>query len=218
MNTLALLGTLLGLGFTSGINLYATVFATGLALRMGWLTLPPWLGSLEVLGTEWIVIVAGVLYAVEFLADKVPAVDHAWDVLHSFIRPVGAGLLAWTAVQGAGLNPAVEIPLVLAAGGVALSSHTVKAGTRVLAASAGGHFLGVGVGLSLLEDLVALVVAFLAFLAPVLVLAGLVVFGALVWWLAPRLLRAAGGTWRRVRGLVGARADGPPPGPGTGSG
>ncbi|MCK6530011.1 DUF4126 domain-containing protein [Myxococcota bacterium] len=218
MDTLALLGTLLGLGFTSGINLYATVFATGLALRMGWLTLPPWLGSLQVLGEEWIVIVAGALYAVEFLADKVPAVDHAWDAVHSFIRPVGAGLLAWTAVRGAGLDPVVEIPLILAVGGVALSSHAVKAGTRVVAASAGGHFLGVGVGLSLLEDLVALAVAFLSFLAPVLVLGGLVVFGVLLWWLAPRLLRAAGGALGRVRGLLGPRPGAPPASPGGGAG
>src|SRR5207253_854319 len=75
MPTLALLGTVLGLSFTSGLNLYATVLATGLFLRLGWIVLPPAAAPLGVLAHPAVVITAGVLYVLEFLADKVPVVD-----------------------------------------------------------------------------------------------------------------------------------------------
>src|SRR5205823_1714962 len=122
MPTLALLGTVLGLSFTSGLNLYATVLATGLFLRLGWIVLPPAAAPLGVLAHSAVLITAGALYGIEFLADKVPVVDHAWDVVHSFVRPLGAAALAWEAA-GAGIPDAVRIPLALAAGGLAFSTH-----------------------------------------------------------------------------------------------
>ena len=105
------------------------------------------------------------------MADKIPAVDHAWDAFHSVIRPVGAAWIAWRAVGGAGLSEPVEVALLLAAGGVALSAHLGKAGTRLAVGASGGHFLGLGVVLSLVEDLVAFVLAPLSVLVPLLVLA-----------------------------------------------
>lgn len=170
MKTLALLGTTLGFAFTAGLNLYATVAVIGLALRLGWITPPPALSGLSVLADPVVLSVAGVMYVLEFLADKIPAVDHVWDAIHTFIRPLGAAWIAWRTIGGAGLSEPVEVALLLLAGGVALSAHAGKAGTRLATATAGGHFMGIGLGLSLLEDAVAFVMAPLALLQPLLVL------------------------------------------------
>jgi hypothetical protein len=178
MRTLALVGTTLGFAFTAGLNLYATVLVIGLAIRFGWVLLPGPLSGLAALAHPAVLLVAGVMYVVEFLADKIPAVDHAWDVAHTFIRPVGAAWIAWRTVGGAGLSEPAEFAFILAAGGVALSAHAGKAGTRLAAASVGGHLFGLGLALSVIEDVIALVVAPLALFKPVLVL--MLVFAGLV--------------------------------------
>jgi hypothetical protein len=170
MKTLALLGTTLGFAFTAGLNLYATIFVIGVALRMGWVTPPEALAGLTMLAHPAVLATAGIMYLIEFLADKIPAVDHVWDAIHTVVRPLGAAWIAWRTIGGAGLSEPVEVALMLLAGGVALSAHAGKAGTRLATASAGGHFLGIGVALSLLEDAIAFVVAPLALLQPILVL------------------------------------------------
>lgn len=199
METLALLGTTLGLSFTAGLNLYATILVTGLAVRLGWVQLPAGLEGLSALAHPAVLAVAGVLYVVEFLADKIPAVDTVWDVLHTFVRPLGAVLIAWAAVSGTNVPKAVEIPILLVAGGVTLSTHAGKAGTRLASAGMGGHAAGAGVGLSLVEDVAAFAIAPLALAHPVVAL-GVVAVGlgllALVAPLGWRLLRS------RVAALV----------------
>jgi len=171
VKALALLGTTLGFAFTAGLNLYATILVIGGALRLGWITLPEPLTGLSALAHPIVLGVAGVMYALEFLADKIPAIDHVWDAIHTVVRPIGAAWIAWRTVGGAGLSEPVEVALLLVAGGVALSAHAGKAGTRLAMASAGGHILGIGIALSLLEDAVAFVIAPMALLTPVLVLA-----------------------------------------------
>jgi len=193
MKTLALLGTTLGLSFTAGLNLYATVLMTGLAIRLDWVKLPPGLEGLSALAHPAVLAVAGLLYLVEFLADKIPAVDHVWDAVHTFIRPLGAVLITWTAVSGTFLSQSVEIPLLLLAGGVSLSAHAGKAGTRLASAGAGGHAVGAGIGLSVVEDVAAFAIAPLAVAYPVATLAVVVVALALLALVAPlgwRLLRS----------------------------
>jgi hypothetical protein len=175
VKTLTLLGTTLGFAFAAGLNLYATVLVIGLVVRFGWIALPAPLASLSVLGHPIVLTVAGVMYAIEFLADKIPAVDHVWDMVHTVIRPVGAAWIAWRAVGGAGLSEPAEIALLLAAGGVALTAHAGKAGTRLATAVTGGHFIGLAILLSLLEDAIAFIVAPLAILKPLLVLSLVVV-------------------------------------------
>jgi len=175
MTALALLGTTLGFAFSAGLNLYATTLVIGLALRFGWVTPPASLAGLTVLADPLVLVVSAVMYLVEFLADKIPAVDHAWDAIHTIVRPVGAAWIAWRTIGGAGLPEPVEVALLLVAGGVALTAHAGKAGTRLASASVGGHFLGVGLALSLLEDLVAFIMAPLAVLQPLLVLAIVIV-------------------------------------------
>jgi len=175
VKTLALLGTTLGFAFAAGLNLYATVLVVGGTIRLGWITLPSHLSSLAVLADPTVLIVAGVLYAVEFMADKIPAVDHVWDGLHTVVRPLGAAWIAWRTIGGSGLPEPVEVAFLLAAGGVAFSTHAGKAGTRLATASVGGHFFGFGVVLSLLEDAIAFVLAPLSLLMPILVLVIVVV-------------------------------------------
>jgi hypothetical protein len=190
VKALALLGTTLGFAFTAGLNLYATVVVIGVSLRLEWISLPEPLSGLSVLSHPVVLGVAGAMYLVEFLADKVPAVDHAWDAVHTIVRPLGAAWIAWRTIGGAGLPEPVDVALLLAAGGVALSTHTGKAGTRLAAASVGGHALGVGVALSLVEDLAAFVLAPLALLKPILMLGIVTVaLGALVF-VIPLGLRA----------------------------
>ncbi|HOC17732.1 MAG TPA: DUF4126 domain-containing protein [Vicinamibacterales bacterium] len=189
MNTLALLGTVFGLAFSAGLNLYATVLVTGLAVRLDWVSLPQNLSSLEALGHPVVLGAAALLYAVEFLADKIPAVDHLWDAAHSVIRPAGAAWIAWRAAGGSGLSEPAEIALLLAAGGIALTTHATKATTRVAVGATGGHALGLGVGLSLLEDVVAFIVSPLAILIPILILLLVVVTLAFAGWVVWRLAR-----------------------------
>src|ERR1043166_4865470 len=104
-NPLEVLGTTLGLSALAGINLYLTVFVTGLAINAGWLTnYPP---ALSVLGNEGVIILAGVLYALEFFADKVPWVDSLWDTIHTVIRPIGGAFLA---IKGLGTtDPMLDV-------------------------------------------------------------------------------------------------------------
>jgi Domain of unknown function (DUF4126) len=125
MNPIDVLGIALGTGFSSGLNLYATVATLGLLERFGVIHLPP---PLHVLAHPAVLAIAVVLYFVEFFADKIPFVDTVWDMLHTFIRPPAAALLAYSA---AGAAPAHwRWAAALLAGGVALTSHGTKASAR----------------------------------------------------------------------------------------
>src|SRR5256885_16232291 len=125
MNPLQTLSLALGAGFSSGLNLYATIATLGLLQRFGIIHLPP---SLQVLSHPWILGIALTLYGIEFLADKIPYVDTVWDAVHTLIRPPAAALLAYSAAGGAPLE--WRWGAALLAGGVALTSHGTKASTR----------------------------------------------------------------------------------------
>ena len=125
MNPLQTLSLALGAGFSSGLNLYATVATLGLLERFGVIHLP---ASLRVLTHSWVIGIAVVLYLIEFFADKIPYVDTIWDFVHTFIRPPAAGLLAYAAVSGS--DAEWRWGAALLAGGVALTSHGAKATTR----------------------------------------------------------------------------------------
>ena len=125
MNLVETLGLALGAGFSSGLNLYATVATLGLLQRYGVIHLP---SSLQVLSHPWVLGIAIALYLVEFLADKIPFLDTIWDAVHTFIRPPAAALLAYAA---SGAAPAEwRWGAALLAGGVALTSHGTKASAR----------------------------------------------------------------------------------------
>jgi len=125
VNPLQTLSLALGAGFSSGLNLYATVATLGLLERFGVIHLP---ASLRVLTHSWVIGIAVVLYLIEFFADKIPYVDTIWDFVHTFIRPPVAALLAYAAVSGS--DAEWRWGAALLAGGVALTSHGAKATTR----------------------------------------------------------------------------------------
>jgi hypothetical protein len=187
MEILKTLAVALSLGTLAGVNLYLTVFVTGLAVRMDWVALPGPLQGLEVLAHPVVLAVAGVMYLVEFFADKVPWVDTAWDAVHTVIRPVGAAALAVAAMGDA--HPVFEVVAALLAGGMALGAHTAKAGTRLAANTSPEPFSNIG--LSFAED--ALVVGGLGVLAwnpLVALLAAVLAIAAIVWFL-PRIVNGA---------------------------
>ena len=128
MDLLQTLGLALGAGFSSGLNLYATIATLGLLQRFGIIHLP---ASLQVLSHPWVLSIAIALYAIEFLADKIPYVDSVWDMVHTLIRPPAAALLAYSATVAA--PPEWRWGAALLAGGVALTSHSAKASTRAAA-------------------------------------------------------------------------------------
>jgi hypothetical protein len=125
MSPLQTLSLALGAGFSSGLNLYATIATLGLLQRYGVIHLPL---SLEILSHPWIIGISLALYAVEFFADKIPFVDSVWDAIHTLIRPPAAALLAYTAAGGAPLE--WRWGAALLGGGVAFTSHGTKASTR----------------------------------------------------------------------------------------
>lgn len=125
MNPIETLGLTLGAGFSSGLNLYATVATLGLLQRFGILHLPP---GLQILSHRWVLGIAIVLYLIEFLADKIPYFDTLWDAIHTFIRPPAAALLAYAAAGAA--PPEWRWGAALIAGSVALTSHGTKASVR----------------------------------------------------------------------------------------
>ncbi len=125
MSPIETLGLALGAGFSSGLNLYATVATLGLLQRFGVLHLPP---SLQVPSHPWVLGISIAFYLLEFLADKIPYIDTFWDAIHTFIRPPAAALLAFAAAGAA--PPEWRWGAALLAGGVALTSHGTKASAR----------------------------------------------------------------------------------------
>lgn len=194
-----LIGLVLGASVAAGLNVYATVATLGLLQRFGVATLPPALG---VLANPWIIGVAIALYAVEFVADKVPAVDHVWDAVHTFIRPPAAAVLAFAAAGD--LAEPWRIGAALVAGTVALTSHGGKATARVAVNASPEPFSNWIVSLG--EDGLAVTLAWLAAAHPIaaLALAAAVVVAAIVVMVVTvRLIRGA------ARLAFGRRA--PPP-------
>jgi uncharacterized membrane protein len=184
------LGFAMGTAWLSGINLYATVLTLGLLERFHLARLP---GDLAQLGQWWVIGLAGLLYTVEFVADKVPAVDSAWDAIHTFIRVPAGAVMAASAF--AGFDPSVRIVALLCGGGIALSSHGAKATVR-LAANTSPEPVS-NIALSLLEDVVAVGTSVLMVFHPVVVAVLVVVFVVLGVWMVRRLARWIGGFFRR---------------------
>ncbi|MFL6450608.1 MAG: DUF4126 domain-containing protein [Bryobacteraceae bacterium] len=122
------LGIAMGSAWLSGINLYATVLTLGLLQRWNLAHLP---GDLSVLSHTWVIATASSLFAVQFIADKIPAVDSVWDIIHTFIRVPAGAILAATAF--ANFSPEVRLMALLIGGGIALSSHGAKTATRLAA-------------------------------------------------------------------------------------
>jgi hypothetical protein len=173
------------LAWLAGIRVYLTVFGIGVAGAFGWLELPQ---ALQVTQSPWVLGVSGALALVEFFADKIPGVDSVWDLLHTLLRVPAGAFLAAAAISpdghlGAGM---------LATGaGVALASHAMKAGSRLLLNTSPepvSNWMA-----SVTEDSAVVAGLALAFVHPWIALAGVVtastVVAVLVWWLWRKLFR-----------------------------
>ncbi len=116
METIEILALTLGAGWAAGINLYAAVFMLGYLGATGDIILPP---GLEVLSDPLVMGVAGIMYCIEFFADKTPGVDTGWDVLHTFVRIPAGAILAAGAASGFEVSEAAQLAAALAGGTLA---------------------------------------------------------------------------------------------------
>jgi hypothetical protein len=176
----ATLALTMGLAWASGINLYATLLTLGFLANSGNISLPP---DLEIVANPLVMGAAGIMYFIEFFADKTPGVDTGWDAIHTFIRIPAGAMLAAGAVGD--LNPAVEIAAALLGGSLAAGSHATKAGSRVLINTSPEPFSNwvASVG----EDIAVVGGVWASINHPVIYLVGLVLFVILMIWLLPKI-------------------------------
>ena len=191
MELIGLLGRTAAFSFAAGVNLYATVAILGLVSHFHWVDLPP---QFAIFDNPVVILVALLLYFVEFFADKIPYVDTAWDVVHTAIRPLGGAFVAVASVGDA--SPAAQGLAALVGGTLAAGSHLTKAGTRAVVNTSPeplSNWL-----LSLAEDGFVVSLGLLALTYPVAALAVTVVLVALMAVCATALIRA-------IRRRIGTR-------------
>ena len=193
MSFLSTLAFALGSAWVSGINLYASVATLGLLGRFAHLQLP---GDLSLLTGWWVIGVALALYLIEFIADKIPVVDSAWDAIHTFIRvPAGAALAA---ASFGDYDKSFQLVAFLLGGGVALSSHGTKAAARMVVNTSPEPVTNVAASLG--EDILAVGSVLLAAFYP-LVLLMVVVTGLIIsLFLLPRIVRYFRSLLAKLRG------------------
>lgn len=194
MSPLAILALALGTGFSSGLNLYATVATLGLLQRFGIIHLPQ---PLQAVAHPWVIGMAIALYLVEFFADKIPYVDTLWDSVHTFIRPPAAALLAYASAGGAA--PEWRWGAALLAAGVALTSHGTKASARAAVNVSPEPFSNWA--LSFGEDLLAVWLSWFASTHPVATIVLVAVLLALCAFLLFHLFRFARKAFRQMRSV-----------------
>jgi hypothetical protein len=186
----------LGAAWASGINLYAAVVMLGYLGSTGQLDLPP---ELQILTNPVVMVTAGVMYCIEFFADKVPGIDNGWDLIQTFIRIPAGALLAAGAMGDAGFGS--QLAAAATGGTLAMGSHLVKAGGRVLINTSPepvtNWFTSIG------EDVTVIAGLWTALHHPLLFLALLGVFILAMFWLLPRIWRAICGVLARLGRLSG---------------
>lgn len=183
MVDLALLGRALALAFAAGVNLYATVVVVGLSVAAGWVALPP---QFAILGSPWVIGAAGVLFLVEFIADKVPWLDTVWDGIHCAVRPLGGALLAVITVGEA--HAALQGGAALVGALTAAASHFTKAGTRAMVNASPSPYANWLI--SLAEDVFVVVLASLALRHPLVALAAFAALALAIVFSGRALARA----------------------------
>lgn len=190
----SIIGTIsltMGVAWASGINLYATLLVLGLLGATGNMVLPP---ALDLLADPMVIGAAGLMYAVEFFADKVPGIDTGWDSIHTFIRiPAGVALAAGAASVGE-MSPPLLLAAAIVGGGVTTASHLTKSGSRVLINTSPEPFTNWAA--SVTEDVAVFAGLWAALYHPVLFLVLLVLFVIVAAWLLPKI-------WRGVKKVFG---------------
>ncbi|MCB2166299.1 MAG: DUF4126 domain-containing protein [Deltaproteobacteria bacterium] len=184
----------MGTAWASGINLYAAILTLGLLGATGQMALPP---NLAIVTQPIVILAAGVMFCIEFFADKIPGVDTGWDTIHSFIRIPGGALLAAAAVGD--VNPAVMLAAGILGGGLAAGTHAVKAGSRVLINTSPEPFSNWLASIG--EDLAVITGVWVALAHPWLFLGFMVVFVLLMIWLLPKLWRGIKAVFAKITSL-----------------
>lgn len=172
----------MGAAWGSGINLYATLLMLGYLAHTGNIDLPP---DLMIVADPLVMTAAGLMYAVEFFADKVPGVDTGWDTIHTFVRIPAGAMLAAGAIGDIG--PAAEIAAAIVGGGLAGVTHATKAGSRVLINTSPEPFTNWTA--SIMEDVAVFVGVWASIQHPTFFVVGLVLFILLMIWALPKLWR-----------------------------
>jgi hypothetical protein len=190
-DTLAALAVALGASWASGLNPYAAVLVMGGAQMLGLVALPH---DLQVLGSPWVLAAAVVLFALNFLADKIPLVDSLNDVLHTVVRIPAGALLAFGAADQ--LGPEVATIAALLGGTLAAGSHIAKTGTRALINTSPEPFSNIAA--SFAEDGLVIGGLILALAHPITFLCLLALFVVGLVWLLPKLVRLALMPFRRM--------------------
>ncbi|MBA3714111.1 MAG: DUF4126 domain-containing protein [Pyrinomonadaceae bacterium] len=199
MNIVEILGLGLGAAWTSGVNLYATVAVLGLLQHYQLVGRLP--GGLDALDNWWIIGIALALYAVEFVADKVPYVDSIWDAVHTFIRVPAGAVLALAATTD--LSPSIQIVALLVGGTLALSTHGTKATVRAAANTSPEPFSNWT--LSVVEDVFVIGASILTVLHPVVMLVVILIFLFVLAWILPKVVRRLRRMVASLRNLFGGR-------------
>jgi hypothetical protein len=196
MDVVQTIALTMGVAWASGINLYAALFVLGWMGNTGNIALPP---DLLVLQNPLVMGAAGLMYFVEFFADKVPGVDTAWDSIHTFIRIPAGAMLAAGAVGDT--NQAVELTALILGGTLAAGSHLTKAGTRVLINTSPEPVTNWTA--SVTEDLVVIGGLWTALNHPWVFIILLVLFILLMVWLLPKLWRGIKAVFRFIGEKLG---------------
>ena len=170
----------MGVAWASGLNLYAAILMLGIMGSTGNIELP---ADLQVLTNPMVIGAAGFMYCVEFFADKVPGVDSGWDAMHTFIRVPAGAILAAGAVGD--MTSAAGITAGILGGGMALTTHSLKAGSRVLINTSPEPVTNWTA--SIAEDVAVIAGLWTALNYPLLFVALLFVFSVLMIWLLPKL-------------------------------
>lgn len=178
MGVVELLGVAASVSLLSGWRLYLCVFATGLAMRTGWVELPQHLAGLAVLANPWVLGIAGIGLIAEFFADKILWLDSIWDAVHTLVRPVGGALLAMAIVDAQ--DPAWQVISFLLGGGAALLTHGAKTGTRAVVNASPEPFSNVAVSTG--EDVATTGLLYLAITNPIaaIIIAVILAIGAVI--------------------------------------
>jgi hypothetical protein len=185
MDLLEQLGVALGLASLAGVNLYLTVLLTGVLVRFDWLHLADKYQHLDVFGHPVVLAVTGVLFVMEFFADKIPWVDSLWDSVHTIIRPVGGTLVALQVLGQ--MEPWMQIVAGLVAGTAALTTHSAKAGTRLMINHSPEPFSNVAMSLS--ENIAVAGASIFVLMKPLIALGVFSAIIIVIWMIFPRIFR-----------------------------
>lgn len=188
----------MGAAWAAGINLYAAIATLGLLSVTGNITLPP---DLQILANPLVIGAACLMFAVEFVADKMPGVDTGWDTIHTFIRIPAGALLAAGAVGE--VNPAVSLAAALLGGTLAAGTHGMKAGSRLLINTSPEPITNWIA--SIVEDIVVIGGVWTAVNHPWVFLVLMALFILLMIWLLPKLWQGIKMLADRIKRLFAPR-------------